>query len=280
MLKKRLKSGFAMPVLGIGTYSFGGEDNLDHSKDNEWIQTIKNALELGYTHIDTAEVYGNGHCEELVAKAIEEYDRKKLFITTKVYHNHFRYEDVLKSAKESISRLKLNYLDLFLMHSYNPEMPLKETMEAMNKLVELSLVKYIGVCNFNSRQLEDAQNWSKAKIVVNQMKYNLWANTRPDVDTFSYCQKNNIIVVAYKLFGRGKIKSESLALLTDIGKKYNITETQLMIAWVLSKKNFVGIFNSMDLNHLKENRDAIKLKLNKEDIKVLDEELLIKRFNR
>lgn len=166
------------------------------------------------------------------------------------------------------------------MHSYNPEMPLKETMEAMNKLVELSLVKYIGVCNFNSRQLEDAQNWSKAKIVVNQMKYNLWANTRPDVDTFSYCQKNNIIVVAYKLFGRGKIKSESLALLTDIGKKYNITETQLMIAWVLSKKNFVGIFNSMDLNHLKENRDAIKLKLNKEDIKVLDEELLIKRFNR
>ena len=280
MLKKTLKSGFAMPVLGIGTYSFGGEGNVDRSKDSEWIQTIKNALELGYTHIDTAEVYGNGHCEELVAKAIEGYDRKKLFITTKVYHNHLRYEDAIKSARESITRLKLVFLDLFLIHSYNPEIPLKETMEAMNKLIELGLVKNIGVCNFNSTQLKEAQNWSKSKIVVNQMKFNLWANTGPDIDTFTYCKKNDIIVTAYKLFGRGKINSERIPLLTNMGKKYNIAEAQLMIAWVLSKKNFVGIFNSMDMNHLKENMDATQIKLNKEDIKMLDEELLTKRFNR
>src|SRR3989338_10948045 len=192
MKVKKLKSGFEMPVLGIGTFTFGGEHEADHSRDDEWIKAIKEALEAGYTHIDTAEVYGKGHCEELVAKAIESYDRKKLFITTKVYHTHFKYADVINSAKESLKRLKIKYIDLYLLHSFDSNIPLKDTMEAMNKLVDLGLVKNIGVCNFNPKQLEEAQKYSKAKIAVNQMKYNLWAETGPDVDTFAYCQKNDI----------------------------------------------------------------------------------------
>lgn len=82
MESKRLKSGFEMPLLGIGTFGFGGEHEADHSNDEKCIQSIKDALELGYTHIDTAEIYGKGHSEELVAKAIESFDRKK-----NIYHN-------------------------------------------------------------------------------------------------------------------------------------------------------------------------------------------------
>lgn len=280
MESRKLKSRFEMPLLGIGTYTFGGEHEADYSKDEEWVQAIKDALDEGYTHIDTAEVYGNGHSEELVAKAIGGFDRKKLFITTKVYHNHFEYEEVLKSAKASIERLKIKYIDLYLLHSFDPNMNLKETMEAMNKLVEMGLLKNIGVCNFKPEQLKEAQKYSKSKIVVNQMKFNLWANKRPDVDTFAYCQNNDIIVTAYKLFGRDKIKYDKIPLLTEIGKKYKITEAQAMIAWVLSKKNFVAIFTSMDKNHLKEDMAALKIKLDEEDIKLLDKELLMNRFNR
>jgi len=280
MESKKLKSGFEMPLLGIGTYTFGGEHEADHSKDEEWIQAIKDALEEGYIHIDTAEVYGNGHSEELVAKAIEEFDRKKLFITTKVYHNHFKYEEVLKSAKASLERLKTKYIDIYLLHSFDPNMNLKETIEAMNKLIEMGLVKNIGVCNFKPEQLKEAQKYSKAKIVVNQMKFNLWANKGPDVDTFAYCQNNDIMVTAYKLFGRDKIKYDKIPLLVEIGKKYNITEAQVMIAWVLSKKNFVAIFTSMDKKHLKEDMATLKIRLNEEDIKLLDKELLMNRFNR
>ena len=279
METKKLKSGFEMPILGIGTYTFGGEHDADCSKDDKWIHAIKDALEVGYTHIDTAEVYGDGHSEELVAKAIEGCDRNKLFITTKVYHNHFKYEDVIKSANSSLKRLKIKYIDLYLLHSFDPNMPLKDTMEAMNKLVEMGLVKNIGVCNFKPSQLKEAQKYSKAKIVVNQMKYNLWANTGPDVDTFTYCQKNDIMITAYKLFGRDEIKYDKIPLLVEIGKKYNITDAQVMIAWVLSKKNFVAIFTSIDKNHLKEDIVALKFKLNEEDIQLLDNELLMKRFN-
>ena len=280
MESKKLKSGFEMPLLGIGTYTFGGEHEADYSRDEEWVQAIKDALKEGYTHIDTAEVYGNGHSEELVAKAIEGFDRRKLFITTKVYHNHFKYEEVLKSAKGSLERLKTKYIDLYLLHSFEPNMNLKETMEAMNKLVEIGLVKNIGVCNFKPEKLKEAQKYSKAKIVVNQMKFNLWANKGPDVDTFAYCQNNDIMVTAYKLFGRGKIKYDKIPLLVEIGKKYNITEAQVMIAWVLSKKNFVAIFTSMNKKHLKENMTVLKIRLNEEDIKLLDKELLMSRFNR
>lgn len=280
MKTRRLKSGFEMPLLGIGTYTFGGEHEADYSNDEEWIQAIKDALEVGYTHIDTAEVYGNGHSEELVANAIEGFDRSNLFITTKVYHNHSKYEEVLKSAKASLERLKIKYIDLYLLHSFDPNINLKETMEVMNKLIEMGLVKNLGVCNFKPAQLKEAQKYSKAKIVVNQMKFNLSANTEPDIDSFTYCQNNDIIVTAYKLFGRGKILTDKISLLSEIGKKYKITEAQVMIAWVLSKKNFVAIFTSMDKNHLKEDMDALDIKLNEEDIKLLDKELLMKRFNR
>jgi diketogulonate reductase-like aldo/keto reductase len=277
---KRLNCGFEMPFLGIGTFTFGGEHDTDNSKDKEWILAIKDALELGYVNIDTAEVYGGGHTEELVAKAIEGFDRQKLFITTKVYHTHFRYDDVIKSAKASIERLKSDYIDLYLLHSFNPNIPLRETMEAMNKLVDLGLIRNIGVCNFNSKQLQEAQKYSKAKIVVNQLKFNLWANTGPDVDTFAYCQNNDIMVTAYKLFGRDKIKSDKIPLLAEIGNKYNMADAQVMIAWVLSKKNFVAIFTSMNKDHLKSNMAALKVKIDKKDIDRLDEELLMRRFKR
>lgn len=205
---------------------------------------------------------------------------KKIFITTKVYHNHFKYEEILKSAKASLERLKTDYIDLYLLHSFDQNMNLKETMEAMNKLVEIGLVKNIGVCNFKSEQLKEAQKFSKAKIVVNQMKFNLWANNPPDLDTFKYCQDNDIMIIAYKIFGRKKIKDEAIPLLNKIGQKNMITQSQVMISWVLSKKNFVAIFTSMNKNHLKENMDALKIKLSEKDIKLLDENLLLKRFNK
>lgn len=280
MKNKKLASGFEVPILGIGTYGIGGEHSADNSKDEECINAIKYALELGYTHIDTAEVYGGGHTEELIGKAIEGYNRKKLFITTKVFKTNLRYEDVIKSAKASLKRLKVEYINLLLLHSFNPNVPLKETITVMNELVDQGIVRNIGVCNFTPEQFEEAQKHSKAKIVVNQMKFNLWANTGPDVDTFAYCQNNDIMVTAYKLFGRDKIKYDKIPLLSEIGKKYNVTDAQVMIAWVLSKKNFVAVFTSMDKNHLKENMAALKIKLNEEDIKLLDKELLMKRFNR
>lgn len=268
--KKKSDSDFELPVLGIGTYGLGGEHEADYSKDEECINAIRAALDLGYTHIDTAEVYGNGHTEELIGKAIEGYDRDKIFITTKVFKTNLKHDDVIKSAKGSLNRMKIKHIDLYLVHSFNPEIPLEETIRAMNELIKKGWVKHIGVCNFSIAQLKEAQSYSKVKIGANQMKYNLWANTKPDLETFDYCQKNKIMIIAYKLFGRGKLLTEKIPLISAMVKKYKKTDAQIMVNWVVSKKNFVAIFTSMDKEHLKENIEGLNFHLDEKDIQKLD----------
>lgn len=280
MNNKKLSCGFEIPALGIGTYSFGGEYQRDESKRYEWIEAIKDAISLGYTHIDTAEIYGGGFTEELIAEAIQGVDRAKLFLTSKVWPTNFSYDSVLKSSKASLKRLNTPYLDLYLLHSFSKDVPLNETMKAMNELVEAGFVKHIGVCNFTSEQLLETQKVSKAKIVVNQMKHSLWVKNKPDIDTFRFCQENDIMITTYKIFGRDKINSEKIVLLEEMSEKYGLNEHQLMIAWVLSKKNFTTIFASMNKGHLKSNLIALNKTLKKEDVDLLDEELLIKRFEK
>jgi diketogulonate reductase-like aldo/keto reductase len=266
----RLKSGSCIPKLGIGTYSFGGEHVADRSKDKEWIFAIKTAIQLGYSHIDTAEIYGRNHTEELVGKAIKGIERSKLFITSKVYKSHFRYDDVIAAAKGSIKRMNSGYLDLYLLHSTNPEIPIKETMEAMNSLVAQKLVRHIGVCNFTIEELKEAQKWSMEKIAANQMKFSLWTKNPLGIKTIKFCQAHDITVIAYKIFGRGKLLTQPVALLSEVAKEYGRTEAQIMVNWVSSKRNVVAIFSSMNPKHLKENMDSLNFKMRPADYKKID----------
>jgi diketogulonate reductase-like aldo/keto reductase len=267
---RKLPNGFKLPVLGIGTCLIGGEDYgpADYSNDKEYVLAIQEAIKLGYTHIDTAEMYGGNHTEELVGKAIKNFDRKKLIITTKVSPEHLKYDDVISSAKNSLKRLGTNYIDLYLLHRPNPNIPIEETMRAMNELVDNKLVRFIGVSAFNIEQMKEAQKFSKYPIVANQLKFSLWKMS--DLKTINYCQKNDIIVIAYKVFGRGKLKTHNISLITDLSKKYNKNESQIILNWVASKKNMVAIFKSLNKEHLKENKDIFDFKLTKEEKRKID----------
>lgn len=110
---KKLKSGFEVPIYGLDTWQMGGRFERDlNNDDGADIRSIKNAIDLGVTHIDTAEKYAEGHAEELVGEAIKGYDRSKLFLVSKVGSNHLRFHDLLNSAKQSLKRLGVDYLDL------------------------------------------------------------------------------------------------------------------------------------------------------------------------
>jgi diketogulonate reductase-like aldo/keto reductase len=270
MKTKKLSTGFEVPILGFGTFAMGGEHEADYSNDEVCIKAIKTALELGYTHIDTAEVYGGGHTEELIGKAIKGFDRKKLFITTKVYKTNLKYDEIINSAKGSLKRMNIDYIDMYLIHASNPDIPIEETMKALNELVNQGLIKNIGVCNFTIEELKEAQKHSKAKIVMNQMKYSLWTKTPPDLKTMKYCQENDIMITAYKLFGRGKLEKEKIGLIQNIAKKYNRTEAQIITSWITSKKNIVAIFKSLNKKHMKENLEALEFEMNNEDYQKLD----------
>tara|TARA_Y100000310_G_C20441128_1_gene696181 strand:+ start:56 stop:886 length:831 start_codon:yes stop_codon:yes gene_type:complete len=270
METKKLPNGFEIPVLGIGTCLMGGEDYGPprYSNDKMYINAIQEAIKLGYTHIDTAEIYGGNHTEELVGKAIKIFDRSRLFITSKLCKEHLKYDDVIASAKNSLKRMGTDYIDLYLLHRPNPNIPIKETMKAMNYLVDNKIVKFIGVSMFSIEQMQEAQRYSKYPIVTNQLKFSIYKKS--DIKTVKYCQENNIIVTAYKIFGRGMIKTDKISLIADLSKKYNKTEAQILLKWVISKKNMIAIFKSTNTTHLKENKDIFDFKLTDEEIQKVD----------
>jgi len=266
----KLKNNLKIPIIALGTCLIGGDDYgpPDYSKDEEYIKLFKQAIKLGLNHIDTAEMYGGNHTEELIGEAINGFDRKKLFITTKVSPQNLKYEDLINSAKNSLKRLGTDYIDLYLLHRPNPEIPIGETMKAMEFLVDNKLVKSIGVSFFNIEELKEAQKYCKYPIVVNQLKFSLWKAS--DIKTIKYCQENNIVVMAYKVFGRGKLTTDKIPFLEDLSKKYKKTSAQIILNWVVSRKNTVAIFKSCSINHIKESKQIFDFKLDKKDLEILD----------
>ncbi|MCL4385045.1 MAG: aldo/keto reductase [Cyanobacteria bacterium] len=277
---KKLKSGFEIPVFGIGTWRIGGTDVEDPDNDDTGdINSIKRALEMGITHIDTAEFYAAGHAEELVGKAIKGYDRSKILITTKVVPNNLRYKDLLNSAQKSLGRLGTDYVDIYMIHCPNPYIPIEETMEAMDLLVDKNLIRFIGVSNFSIPQFEDAQKNTGNKIVCNQVQYNLiyrWPQKEGFID---FAQVNDVMVVAWRPLQKGIISQQNLDFFDNICKKYGKTRNQVAINWLISQKNTVAIAKSKNQKHLEENLGAIGWKMENEDIKILMEKFPDQQFS-
>jgi len=269
---KSLTPDTKIPVLGLGTWGIGGAVTADTTYDKESIHAIKTAIELGITHIDTAEMYGHGHAEDLVGEAIKDFNRETLFITTKVSPENLRYDDVIASAKKSLKRLKTDYIDLYLIHLPNPRIPIQETMKALNFLYEQELIKFMGVSNFSVKQMKEAQRSSQNKIVANQVEYSLLVrnNNRyvSDIESkvIPYCQENDIMVIAYRPLKRGGLVKPGFKILDELAKKYNKTQAQIAINWLISKKKVITISKSTNIEHLKENLGAVGWKLKSEDI--------------
>ncbi len=259
-----LYDGRRIPVIGLGTWTMGGEEWKDSSRDNRCIEIIRKALEMGYTHIDTAEMYGSGHTEKLVGKAIEGFNRKELFLTSKVWSTNLRYKDVLLAFKGSLKRMKVDYIDLYLIHWPNPNIPMEETFKALNELIEKKLTKYIGVSNFNLGQLMEALKLSSTPIVTNQVEYSVICRGPEANGVLEYCQRNNILLTAWKPLGRRSILSNPT--LIRIAEKYDVSPSQVAINWLVRQPGVITIPMSMQEKHLKENLDAAELEISQRDI--------------
>ncbi|MBI4008870.1 aldo/keto reductase [Candidatus Roizmanbacteria bacterium] len=270
---KKLKNGFKLPVFGLGTWQIGGKFRRDpHNDDKGDIQAIRQAIKMGITHIDTAERYANGHAEELVGQAIKGFDRKKLIITTKVSPEHLKYEDLLQSCKKSLKRLHTAYIDLFLIHAPNPDVSIKETMKAMDMLKKDGLIKNIGVSNFNTQHLREAQGYTNNEVMTNQVIYNLLARSVDEEGLLGYCQNNDIFLTAYRPVEQGLLTKENEPLMKTMCDKYDKTPAQIAINWLISQDNIVTICKMSKTKHLKENLGAIGWYMENEDIQKLKKE--------
>jgi len=277
---KKLKNGFEVPVFGIGAYRMGGSITYDTGNDDQRdISAIKKAIDMGITHIDTAEMYGGGHSERIVGKAIKGYDRPSLVIATKVSPMSLHYDDVIAAAKNSLKRLNTDYIDLYLIHYPNFKIPINETMEAMDYLLEKNIIKYIGVSNFNIEQFKKAQSCTRNKIVVNQIPYSL-KNRMAQKDGFlNYAQTHDVMVTAWRPIEGGMLSKTKIRVIGDICKKYNKTPSQAAINWLISQDNVVTIPGSRNIKHLEENLGALGWQLSQEDFRMLDEKFPEKEYS-
>jgi len=275
---KKLKSGFTMPVFGFGTWLMGGGVQRDLNNDDQAdINAIKAAIDLGVIHIDTAEIYANGHAEELVAQAIKGHKREKLFIVSKVQYNNLDYENVIKACKQSLKRLKLDYLDLYLAHRF-PDNDLAGTIAGLDELVKLGLVKNIGVSNFTWQHLDQAQKLSKNKIVCNQVHYNLMFREPEVSGLLKYCQDNDVFLTAWRPVGKGNLLSDVPAIVKEMCDKYKKTTAQIAINWLISQDHVLTLAKTRNVDHLKENLGAIGWQMDPADIERLKKEYPDQKF--
>lgn len=255
-----------LPKIGFGTWEIGGGSYPDPSKDSASMTALRAALEVGYTHFDTAEAYASGHCEELLGRAIRETNtpREKVFITTKVSPEHLAYDDVLKSCGNSLRRLQMDYIDLYLIHWPSAHMNLPEAFRALNKLVREGKVRHLGVSNFKLRQLKQAQECSETPIVTNQVPYRLPDKSYVENGVLEYCQQNDILVTAYS-----PVKFRSMRVnktLGEVAKAHSATPFQIALAWLVMQPRVITIPMSYNPRHIKENFEAAEIELTAEEM--------------
>jgi diketogulonate reductase-like aldo/keto reductase len=239
----------------------------DSSRDEAGIQALRLGLDLEMRFIDTAEMYGAGHSEEVVARALEgRHDR--IFVASKVSPRHFEYDDVLVAAKGSLKRLGLKQMDLYQLHWPNPKIPISETMKAMEKLVKDGLTRHIGVSNFSVEQMKEAQeSLSHEKIVSNQVEFSL-VDRSAEVGILQYCQKEGLTLIAYSPLGQGKIprgRGSSFKVLDEIAGRMGKSRNQVALNWVLQHDSVVAIPKAADMDHVKENAEVAEWELSGED---------------
>ncbi|ASP28179.1 aldo/keto reductase [Spiroplasma corruscae] len=251
--KYKMNNGIMIPKVGLGTYKLTSEQ--------ECIDVIKEAINIGYQLIDTAKIYEN---HKTIAKALKEcnYKREDLFITSKIWNSDHKYEDTKKAIDLILEELNLDYIDLLLIH-WPTEYRL-ECYKALEEAVDDGKVKSIGVSNFQKHHLDELMQNCRIKPVINQIELHPALRNKEVVDA---CKKYNILVESWGTMIRGKCFE--IKEIQDIAKKYNKTEAQVCLRWAY-ELGYIIIPKSSKLKRILENIQIEDFSLTKEDLLLIE----------
>jgi diketogulonate reductase-like aldo/keto reductase len=261
-------TGVAVPVIGQGTWDM---PESGHRRD-EAVRALRRGIELGMTHIDTAEMYGAGAVEEILGEALVGIPRDSLFITTKVLPENASYKGTIAALDRSLRRLRMEYVDLYLLH-WPGSHPLAETMRALEDLAHQGKTRYIGVSNFDVDDVREAESHLRTvKLASNQVLYNL-AERGVEVRLLPYCRERGIAVVAYTPFGRGRVlgkDSPGRAVLERIAAKHGKTARQVALNALTRDAAVFAIPKASSVAHVEENAGGARWELDAEDLALID----------
>ena len=257
-----LPSGERVPALGQGTWHMGET----RRRMEEEAAAVKLGIELGMTLIDTAEMYGNGGAEEMVASAAEGL-RDKLFIVSKVYPHNASRAGAVTACERSLKRLQTDRIDLYLLH-WRGSIPLAETLAGFEQLVDDGKIRYYGVSNFDRA---DMAEWVALQggqtVAANQVLYNL-SRRGPEWDLLPWCRERNIAIMAYTPLGQGSLLRDRT--LGEVARRRNATPAQIALAWLLRQQGMIVIPKAARLEHVRDNRGALDVALTEEDLLALE----------
>ena len=248
-----LPSGDKIPIVGTGTWDIGGDTVRD---------SVRAALDAGYTHVDTAEGYMN---EAEIGEVLADHDREELFLTSKILPSNLNYDSVIDSCEASLEKLGTDYLDLYLIHWPNPAISLRETLNAMEQLHDQGKVRNIGVSNFSAYQLSCAHHISDVSIAVNQIEFHPWLQ-RPDL--INYCRETDTAIEAAAPLARTEVLGDETV--QDLAEEYGKTSAQIVLRWAV-EKGVVVMPKSTSVDHIQGNIELFDWELDESDYQRLDE---------
>lgn len=261
-----LRSGRAIPVLGQGTWEMGE----DRTKQRGEIAALRLGFDLGMTLIDTAEMYGEGGAEEVIAEAIAGR-RADVFVVSKVYPHNATRAGTVEACERSLARLKTDYLDLYLLH-WRGTVPLAETLDAFSSLKRAGKIRDYGVSNFDQSDMEEAVAApGGSEIATNQVLYNL-RHRGIEWDVLPWCRERDIPIMAYSPIDRSMKRGGMLgnAAMRSVASRHGATPAQVALAWLLRQRGIIVIPKAAQVSHVRENRAALELKLTDEDLEELN----------
>jgi diketogulonate reductase-like aldo/keto reductase len=262
MKTAHLPWGRPIPVLGQGTWLMGEA----RDKRQAEITALRLGLDLGMSLIDTAEMYGEGGAEEMIAEAIDGR-RAQVFLVSKVYPHNATRQGVVEACGRSLRRLKTDYLDLYLLH-WRGSVSLAETLEGFQSLKRAGKIRDYGVSNFDQADMKKASALPGGdEIAVNQVLYNL-RRRGIEWDLLPWCRDHRIPVMAYTPFEQGAILDHPQ--LKQLASRHRATPAQVALAWLLRQEGIVAIPKAGNVEHVRENRRALDLALTDQDLAVLD----------
>lgn len=246
----------------------GGFAEVDKSIDpGLCVKSLCHSIESGLNRIDTAEEYAKGFSEQIVGRALDLLNnRESIFLTTKVSKENLEPKKLNQSLEASLKRLHTDYIDLYLIHKPNDEIPLEQTLESMKVLIERGKTRYVGVSNFSRERMLESKKYLP-EIMVNQVQYSLKIREAEKSELIQACKENSVILEAWRPLEKGSLFDtiEANEFIQPFCQKYQRTPQQIAINWILSQ-GFWTLSTMRSDKHLKENIGSMGWEMESSDI--------------